>query len=316
MFKIIGADGKEYGPITSDQLRQWVREGRANAGTRVQPEDTTNWITLRELPEFEDVLGRREENIPPVGAYTVLPEDVLERDFDLDIGECVSRGADLLKNNFGIVFGTAAIYLLIQGGISGLGSIPFVGPLISIGSLFVIGHLIAGVYLVTLKTMRNQPTELGEMFVGFKTSYVQLLLCYLVITLITAASAIPGAIMIGVPVFVMANKEAVDVLMVILAMLGIVVLLVPVIYLTVIWMFGLPLVIDKGLHFWEAMETSRKVVSKHWFSIFGLLLVIGLINVVGMIFCCVGLFLTFPLGFAITMVAYETLFSARDPQAH
>ncbi len=38
MYKIIGADGKEYGPVTSEQVRQWITEGRANAQTKVQPE--------------------------------------------------------------------------------------------------------------------------------------------------------------------------------------------------------------------------------------------------------------------------------------
>ena len=31
MYKILGGDGKEYGPVLADTLRQWVREGRANA---------------------------------------------------------------------------------------------------------------------------------------------------------------------------------------------------------------------------------------------------------------------------------------------
>ena len=310
MFKIIGADDREYGPVTGDQVRQWIREGRANAQTRIQPEGSTDWTTLGSLSEFEDVLGRRPEQIPPVGAYSALPADVLERDYDLDIGACVSNGADLLKNNFGMVFGVAAIYLLVQGAISGLGMIPFIGPLFSVGSLFVMGQLMAGVYLVTLKTMRNQPTDVGEMFVGFKTAYVQLLLCYIIITLLTGLAAMPGVVMIAVPAIIMAEKEAFDVLMLALIFLGILVLLIPVFYLTVIWMFSLPLVIDKGLGFWQAMETSRKVVSKHWFSVFGLLIVIALIYFVGMLLCCVGVFLSFPLGIAATMYAYENLFSA------
>lgn len=315
MFKIIGADGREYGPVTGDQLRQWIREGRANAQSRVQPEGAADWITLGELPEFEDVLGRKPENIPPVGAYSALPPDVTDRDYELDIGACVSGGADLLKNNFGIVFGVAAIYLLIQGAISGLGSIPLVGPLFSIASLFVLGQLMAGVYLVTLKVLRKQPTEVGEMFVGFKTAYVPLLLCYIVIALLTGLSAIPGAVLTAVPIIVMTQREAVDALMLALAMLGILVLLIPVFYLTVIWMFGLPLVIDKGLGFWQAMETSRKVVNKHWFSVFGLLIVVTLINFVGLLLCCVGMFLSFPLGIAAMMHAYETLFSPRETRS-
>lgn len=52
MYKIIGADQKEYGPITADQLRQWISEGRVNAATRVLLEGETVWKTVGELPEF------------------------------------------------------------------------------------------------------------------------------------------------------------------------------------------------------------------------------------------------------------------------
>ncbi len=52
MYKIIGADGKEYGPITAEQLKQWVAEGRANAQTKVLPEGTTEWKALAEVPEL------------------------------------------------------------------------------------------------------------------------------------------------------------------------------------------------------------------------------------------------------------------------
>jgi len=52
MYKIIGADGKEYGPITAEQLRQWIAEGRANAQTKILLEGTTDWKSLSEFPEF------------------------------------------------------------------------------------------------------------------------------------------------------------------------------------------------------------------------------------------------------------------------
>ena len=57
MYKIIGADGNEYGPVTADQLHQWIREGRANAQTKAQAEGSTEWKTLTELPEFASALG-------------------------------------------------------------------------------------------------------------------------------------------------------------------------------------------------------------------------------------------------------------------
>ncbi|HZF01496.1 MAG TPA: DUF4190 domain-containing protein [Methylomirabilota bacterium] len=52
MYKIIGADGKEYGPITAEQLRQWIAQGRANAQTRTISENATEWKPLGALPEF------------------------------------------------------------------------------------------------------------------------------------------------------------------------------------------------------------------------------------------------------------------------
>jgi hypothetical protein len=52
MYKIIGSDGKEYGPITLDQLKQWFSEGRVNAQTQVLPEGTTEWVSAGQLPEL------------------------------------------------------------------------------------------------------------------------------------------------------------------------------------------------------------------------------------------------------------------------
>jgi hypothetical protein len=52
MYKIIGADGKEYGPITAEQLKQWLAEGRVNSQTRVLAEGATDWRPLSEIPEL------------------------------------------------------------------------------------------------------------------------------------------------------------------------------------------------------------------------------------------------------------------------
>ena len=52
MYKIIGADQKEYGPVSAEQLRAWIAEGRVNALTRILPEGATEWKVLGDLPEF------------------------------------------------------------------------------------------------------------------------------------------------------------------------------------------------------------------------------------------------------------------------
>jgi hypothetical protein len=73
MYKIIGADQKEYGPITLDQLRQWISEGRINAQTRVLPSGATEWKTMAELPEFATILPRPAPPLPQRAGMTPIP---------------------------------------------------------------------------------------------------------------------------------------------------------------------------------------------------------------------------------------------------
>lgn len=62
MYRIIGVDGKEYGPVTAAQLRQWLADGRLNAGTMVRAEGSNDWRPLAQFPELAGAAA------PPVGA--------------------------------------------------------------------------------------------------------------------------------------------------------------------------------------------------------------------------------------------------------
>jgi hypothetical protein len=72
MYKIIGADQKEYGPITADQLRQWIAEGRANAQTKVQAEGAGVWKTVGELPEFAPALVAAHPSAPVAPTHIAM----------------------------------------------------------------------------------------------------------------------------------------------------------------------------------------------------------------------------------------------------
>lgn len=57
MFKVLGGDGKEYGPVSADALRQWVQQGRANAQTPIKPEGGTDWAAMSSFPEFAQIFA-------------------------------------------------------------------------------------------------------------------------------------------------------------------------------------------------------------------------------------------------------------------
>ena len=66
MYRILGADGKEYGPVNGEVLRQWITEGRANAQTKVKPEGGAEWQALASVPEFEAAFAAAPGAPPPL----------------------------------------------------------------------------------------------------------------------------------------------------------------------------------------------------------------------------------------------------------
>jgi hypothetical protein len=52
IYKIIGEDGREYGPATAGQVRQWIAEGRAEHRTPIFVDGAKDWNFVGLLPEF------------------------------------------------------------------------------------------------------------------------------------------------------------------------------------------------------------------------------------------------------------------------
>src|SRR6266481_3412954 len=73
MYKIIGADGQEYGPVDLDQIRDWVRANRVNGQTLVQPNGSTDWKPLASLPEFAGLFAGGPPSLPGSGQQPMPP---------------------------------------------------------------------------------------------------------------------------------------------------------------------------------------------------------------------------------------------------
>jgi len=295
MYKIIGADQQEYGPVTGDQIRQWIAEGRVNAQTRARVEGTEEWKPIGTFPEFAAVF-----TVPAAaGAPAAISAAELEaRDYDLDIGGCISRGWELLKNNFWPLVGITLLILFISNAVNQIVSLiskPSLDEMIRRGEFSVTGAsllflttvlsmpvttvFMGGLYQYYLKLIRGQNPAVGDAFSGFTNGFGQLVLLGLVQGFLIC--------------------------------LGFLLCIIPGIYLAVAWYFAMPLIVDKGLGFWEAMELSRKMVSKHWFAVFGLALLAGLVGCLGLIACCIGVFVTLPIAFAAIMYGYEDIFNRK-----
>jgi len=308
-YLIIGGDGKEYGPVTETDVRLWVIEGRLNAQSLAKAESDAEFRPLAQFPEFS---GSFSPQPPPTITPLAPATNFLERDYELDLGGCISRGYQLLKDNFNLLFLTALAFIGIQFLFVLLGIIPFIGPIFSLANMVIAGPLLGGVYLVFIRALRQQPAEVGDIFAGFRQGFGQLFLGRLVPGLIAGACLIPIIIAAVLVVVIPAVTQHIEpdpkklLILIPFFLIG----LIPMIYLQTCWIFTLPLIIDKQMEFWTAMKTSWKMVNKHWWQVFGLTLLIGLVNLAGALMCLIGLLFTIPIGFAALMLAYETIFGA------
>src|SRR5581483_7916732 len=319
MYKIIGADQREYGPCSADDLRRWFREGRVNAQTLLQPVGATDWKPLAAFPEFAPLLsGALPPGVPPtIGPTTGMrstPADgappteaeLLQRDYDLDVFDCLRRGWDLFVCHFWPIVGVSLLVLLaneVVDEIIWMIVFPSFGNLLveaitnpPSGNLFsrflsadnlsriqaisvltsvVKPIFLGGLFNYYLRLIRGQKAELTDAFAGFRSAAVPLILFGLVGTLLEG--------------------------------LGWSLCLVPGIYLNVAWFFSVPLIMDRQLNFWAAMELSRKIVTKHWLLIFGLVLLTSLIRGVGSLTCCFK-YAIWPAAYLCMLFAYEDIF--------
>ena len=96
--------------------------------------------------------------------------------------------------------------------------------------------------------------------------------------------------------------------MYIMIAIGFLLLILPGIYLAVSYKFTLPLIVDKKLGVWEAMELSRRTVTKRWFKFFGLDIALLIIVLVSAIPLGIGLIWTAPMAFIAHALLYHHLF--------
>jgi TM2 domain-containing membrane protein YozV len=129
MYKFIGADGQQYGPVNIEQLRLWLAENRLRADTLVQAEGSLDWKPLSSFPE----LAAELKSIPP----TITPPSAVP-----PVAESNPRASDKIPAGIcGILLGTFGVHKFILG-YTGTGVLMLLVSILSCGTLAPLMHLI------------------------------------------------------------------------------------------------------------------------------------------------------------------------------
>jgi len=84
--------------------------------------------------------------------------------------------------------------------------------------------------------------------------------------------------------------------------------------MSVMWMFTYPIITDRRCGFWQAMELSRKTVFRDFLGFCGFAIVLGLVQLLGVLLCFVGVLVTTPLIYVALAVAYRDVFGLQSAQ--
>ncbi|WP_394560931.1 hypothetical protein [Aquipseudomonas alcaligenes] len=232
----------------------------------------------------------------PSNSQVPTIEEALSRGYDFSIGDLIGEAWQRVKGTKGIIFGGFLVFYVVMlvattvigaiFGVLGLAAETSVTGMI-VGQLIVsvlasalTYPFLAGINMVGIRRAADQPVSFNEVFSGLSL-FVPLLITALIMS--------------------------------VLVYIGTLLLIIPGIYLGVAYMLAMPLVIERGLTPWQALEASRKAISQHWFKVFGLFLLLGIIMAISMIPLGIGLVWTLPL-FIISMgVLYRTIFGVLPP---
>ncbi|MBT7028536.1 MAG: DUF4339 domain-containing protein [Verrucomicrobia bacterium] len=75
-YKIKGTDGAEYGPVSAEELQQWVAQNRCTPKSLVEVDGSGEWVPLATLPKFQDAFAASPasaEGEGEGGVSTVIP---------------------------------------------------------------------------------------------------------------------------------------------------------------------------------------------------------------------------------------------------
>ena len=173
--------------------------------------------------------------------------------------------------------------VVIRGGFFGLLGVVSDNPMLAAVAELVIGifasalayPFLAGINMIGIRRAADQPISFNDVFSHFGRT---------------------------VPLMITA------ILTMLLIYVGMLLLIIPGFYLAIAYMLAIPLVVERGLSPWQALEASRKAISQHWFKVFGLFLLLGLITGISAIPLGIGLVWTIPLFTIAIGVLYRTIF--------
>ena len=204
-YRVVGPDGKEYGPVDLPGLQQWIREGRVLKDTRIRKNDGAP-MSADLLPELSPILMPPPPDpgptMPPIA--TTVPVMAEFRSWGF-----IGQAWELLKPHWLVLSAMQLIAMLLVTIVNAI-PIPFVATLLGLALQAV---LTVGIIRATLGVLAGRTPELEMMFSGFDRAGAAILAAFVTCILIAFGLMlliVPGiiiALMVMFSAFIIAETQ-------------------------------------------------------------------------------------------------------------
>lgn len=243
-YKIIGGDGKEYGPVSDLQLRRWIGDGRADRATMIRTEaegdaPQGSWTALGQIPAFINCFPDENQSAASEPSGNDDVEIIAETQDEpvvttpINTGEILVGARSLLNKNFMQV---AAACFLVWGLMMILNRVP--GGWIA--AVCLDGPVYGGLYFYLLQLRRGEAATINTAWERVCENFWPLVIAGIVGTIAVRAMSF---------------------------------LIVPGIYFMVAWAVAFVHIADRRSNGLAGLEQSRSLVSPNWFAVAGALIV-------------------------------------------
>ena len=301
MYSIIGGDGKTYGPVAPSESERWMREGRADARTKVKREGESDW---KELGTLEDFFPQTA-TVPPTLGRALGPRHFAVQS-GLPIGTCIGKAWHTYRQDPWRITGVVVLTFLAQ---FLMNNIPLAGLLLA---FLLNGPILGGLYFFSRQSLHGNAAGAGDVTGTIRERFMPCFLATTVSNLLAFGPFLLGVIPAvalaagaeGMDWTKLAERPGLAAALALPLMGGFLAML----YLLILWSMAVPLAACSSMDFWEALKTSWHGVRTNLWRYFGLLLLLAFLNLLGILCLVVGLFVTIPLTLLATMAAYDHIF--------
>jgi hypothetical protein len=242
-------------------------------------------------------------------------QDILNREYRIEIGDAVSRSWKMFSENVGVCLGTVIVVGLIFGACwAAQAVVGLVVPLVNgFLSVLYVAPLAGGLSWFFLRLARGEPATVADGMAGLSRRYGRLVLLGLINFGISVVCVLPLIIMafaFGFSASMRNGQPPPDLMVGMFVGLGLamVLALVAIACANTLFMFTMLLIMDKGYSCWPALRLSTRMVVRRWWMSLLFMIVAWIIYGVGILLLCVGGLVSRPIYLGMIAVLYDDNF--------